>query len=245
MKITFLGTRGYIKLQNKSHKMHTATIFSYKNKSVLVDFGENWIDKREILDGVDNIVLTHAHKDHAYGLEKGVFCPVYAKAATWGLIKHFPIEKKYRKVIKKQKPFKVSNMVFEPFEVEHSLLCPAIGFKITAGSIKVFYVPDVLWIKNREEAFSDISVYIGDGATISRNMVRRDKKSNKIFGHANIKTQLTWCNKESVEKMIVTHCGSDIVKIGDRKAKEKIQKLADEKGVEVTIAYDAMEVILR
>jgi hypothetical protein len=43
--------------------------------------------------------------------------------------------------------------------------------------------------------------------------------------------------------MIITHCGSDIVK-NEKKAKKLIENIAIKKEVEFEIAYDGMEISL-
>ena len=128
-------------------------------------------------------------------------------------------------------------MQFEAFTLLHSIRAPAVGYRITAGKSKIFYAPDVAWIEDMDEAFKKIALYIGDGATITRNMIRKNKKTGEIFGHANIRQQLTWCHKMNVPKMIVTHCGSDIVS-HEKQAEKKIFLLAKERAVKVEIAYD-------
>ena len=65
--------------------------------------------------------------------------------------------------------------------MEHSTRAPAVGYRMTAGEVAIFYVPDVVWIHAREEALSGCKVYVGDGATLTRSMVR---KSGDTLTHA-------------------------------------------------------------
>lgn len=74
-------------------------------------------------------------------------------------------------------------------------------------------------------------------------MVR--KEGDRLFGHVPIRTQLTWCRKEGVPKMIVSHCGSGIVTGEDTGVLEEIRAFARERGVEVEVAYDGMAVVVR
>lgn len=238
MKLKFLGTKGFIKIKSKKHINHTSLLITQNRKKVMIDCGISFLDKLKKIKP-HYIVITHAHPDHAFGLKNGINVPVYATKKTWELLKDFPIDKKYKKIIKPNKKKIIENISFEAFEVQHSIKAPAVGYKITFNKKSFFYVPDVLWIENRKKAFKNISFYIGDGATISRNMVRKDKKTNLIYGHANISSELTWCQKENVKKMIITHLGTDIVK-DEKQAKEKIKKIAKKKGVDFKIAYDGM-----
>ncbi|NGX63318.1 MAG: Ribonuclease BN [Candidatus Anoxychlamydiales bacterium] len=242
MKLKFLGTRGYIEPKNRRHNNHTSLMIIQNSKKIMIDCGETFKNKLKKIKP-DHIVITHAHPDHAFGLEKGAFCPVWATKTTWKLIDHFPIDKKFRKIIYPRKKQKIANVTFEAFKVEHSIKAPAVGYRISYKKKAFFYVPDVLWIIDRKAAFKNIIFYIGDGATIQRVMVRKDKKTNQIYGHANIRQQLTWCRKEKVKKMIITHLGSDVVK-NEKKAKKIIERLAIDREVDFEIAFDRKEIDL-
>jgi hypothetical protein len=126
--------------------------------------------------------------------------------------------------------------------VEHSLKAPAVGFKIKAGRRRIFYAPDLVYIYERSRAFKDVDVYIGDGATIERSFVR--KRENNLIGHTPIRTQLSWCQKENVNRALITHCGSEIVKGDERRLGARLRRLANERNVSVRIAYDGMKTIL-
>jgi glyoxylase-like metal-dependent hydrolase (beta-lactamase superfamily II) len=56
----------------------------------MVDCGADWLNAINSVSPTA-IVLTHAHSDHAFGLAKGVSCPVYATDDTWSAISRFPI----------------------------------------------------------------------------------------------------------------------------------------------------------
>lgn len=204
----------------------------------MVDCGTSWLGHIHKVRP-HHIVLTHAHPDHAYGLKNGAPCPVWATKITWDIIDKFPIPKKQRHVITPRKKRRIGGIQFEAFEVLHSIHCPAVGYRITQGKNRLFYVPDVAWIEDIEEAFKGIRVYIGDGATITRPMIRKSKETDEIFGHATVRQQLTWCEKQDVPEMIITHCGSAIV-TGHKKAEKQITKLAEERNVLARIAYDGM-----
>jgi phosphoribosyl 1,2-cyclic phosphodiesterase len=190
---------------------------------------------------LEAVVITHAHPDHAWGLKEGVDCPVYATEAAWEDMENFPVED--RRIVAPREPFEVRGITFEAFPVDHSTRCPAVGYRVTAGEVSVFYVPDLVWIRDRAEAMQGCRRYIGDGACVTRSMVR--KKGDALIGHVPVRNQLTWCKKEGVRKMIVTHCGSDIVAHDERTVGAKLRRLARERGVEVEIACDGREKVLR
>jgi ribonuclease BN (tRNA processing enzyme) len=242
MKLKFLGTRGYIEAKTKRHTNHASLLIIHKSKKIMIDCGETYLKKLKNIKP-DHIVITHAHPDHAFGLKKATNCFVWATKESWKKLKEFPIKKKYQKLINIRKKKKIEGITFEAFKVIHSIKAPAVGYRISYEKKVFFYVPDVVWIEDRKKAFKNILFYIGDGATIQRNMIRKDKISNELFGHANIRQQLTWCQKEGVKKMIITHLGSDVVK-NEKKATLIIENLASQKKIKVVIAYDGMEINL-
>jgi phosphoribosyl 1,2-cyclic phosphodiesterase len=121
MEITFLGTRGGIKIKSQKHLRHTITMFEFGRKRILIDTGLDWLKKIKKFD-VDGILITHAHSDHVGGLKNGAPCPVYATQEVWNEIDNWPIEHKV--VIKEYEMFNVGQFHIEPFAVEHSLRAP-------------------------------------------------------------------------------------------------------------------------
>lgn len=240
MKLTFLGTRGNIEARTQRHRMHTSMLVTYYGKSVMLDCGEDWLGNLHDLN-MQAIVITHAHPDHTFGLKDGAPCPVYATDESWENMDDYTIKKRCY-IVPRQK-VQIAGIGFEAFSVDHSTKSPAVGYRITAGRRVVFYVPDVVYIHNRSDALSGIDLYIGDGATLIESMVR--KPDDELIGHASVRTQLTWCQKEGVPKMLITHCGSQIVEGDERELGAELRQMADERGVEVDIAYDSKEVILR
>src|SRR5881394_1544407 len=138
MKLTFLGTRGEIEARTRRHRMHSSLLVSYREGNVMIDCGLDWLGKFERLRP-SAIVLTHAHPDHAWGLKNGAPCPVWATEPTWELIHKYPI--KDRHVVRPRQPFEVFGLRFEAFPVEHSVRCPAVGYRISAGKRSTFYAP--------------------------------------------------------------------------------------------------------
>ena len=238
MKIIFLGTRGYIDAKTKWHRRHTATIIMYKKKHVLIDCGIDWLNLIGKKIAPDAIIITHAHPDHAFGLKQGSPCPVYAPRVCWRGMKKFPIEDK--RMIAQRKPITICGITFEAFSVEHSILAPAFGYRISAGKSIIFYVPDLIKIKQQRAALKNINLYIGDGAAITKPIVRQ--KNGVLFGHTTIRAQLGWCEKEKVKRAIFTHCGSAIVKSDKRVVDRIVRELGDERSVEASIAYDGLTV---
>lgn len=253
MKLEFLGTRGYIEPSNDRHRRHSCLLVSYYGRRVLIDAGEDWAGRLEALSP-DAIVITHAHPDHCFALKQGAPCTVWASEASWDGMRDFDISENEKRQMPEREPVTVldaprsnsGGIVFEAFPVEHSTRAPAVGYRVTAGGVCIFYVPDVVYIEDRAEALHGVDVYIGDGATIDKGHLVRRTKDGALVGHTPFRTQLTWCQKEGVPRAIVTHCGSQIVNGDERTLMATLRDLAEERGgVEVEIAHDGMELVLR
>lgn len=245
MKLTFLGTKGYIEPESRRHRMHTALLVSYLGRRVMVDCGSTWQGKIGQINP-HAIVLTHFHPDHVSGLTGGerIFCPVYASRQAWEKAQDpEAFTDIHKKTLLPEISETIMGMKFTAFPVLHSTRAPAVGYRITAGRVTIFFVPDVVYIEQRKQAMKNVRLYIGDGASLTRSLVR--KSGHTLIGHTPVRTQLTWCAKENVPEMIVTHCGAQIVSGDERKLGAKLRKMAAERGVKVSIAHDGMEKILR
>ena len=240
MKLTFLGTRGEIEARTRRHRRHTSLLVEYHRRRVMIDCGTDW---RGRLDEVrpHAIVLTHAHPDHASGLADGAPCGVWATRDTWDAIDDYPI--RMRRRIDAQQPETIEGVRFLAFTVEHSIRCPAVGYRIAAGRATLWYAPDLVYIHQRSEALRSVDLYIGDGATLQRSLVRR--QGNRLTGHTPMRTQLTWCEKEGIAEAIITHCGREIVEGDERRIRRQVREWGRQRGVAARIAFHGMQRILR
>jgi hypothetical protein len=66
---------------------------------------------------------------------------------------------------------------FKAYPVQHSVRAPAVGYRVSAKGARFFYVPDVAGLPDAPNTLRGISVYIGDGATMTRSMVRKKNGS--------------------------------------------------------------------
>jgi phosphoribosyl 1,2-cyclic phosphodiesterase len=239
MKLTFIGTRGEIDARTRQHRMDTSLLVSCRAANVMIDYGLDWLGKLKRVNP-SAIVLTHAHPDHAWGLKRGAPCPVYATEETWQELSHYTIN--HRHMIKERVPRKISGITFEAFPVEHSILSPTVGYRVSAGRACIFYAPDLIFIHERAAALKDVQIYIGDGATVTRSFIR--KRGKALIGHSPVRTQLTWCQKDGVSRAIITHCGSEIETGDERKISQLISAMSKERGVDTRLAYDGMKLTL-
>ncbi len=239
MRLIFLGTRANIEIRNRRHRRHSALMLEHAGRRVMIDCGADWRGRVMKL-APDAIVLTHAHPDHAWGLADGAPCPVHATEESWQTLADYPIRE--RRLVAPRTPFTVEGISFEAFPVDHSLRCPAVGYRISLDSVALFYVPDVVAIRERSAALDGVALFIGDGATITRPLVRRH--GDNLFGHTTIRSQLGWCQKEGVPRALFTHCGTEIVAGDERRLGAVIRAMARERGVEARIAYDGFTLTL-
>src|SRR5581483_10161522 len=130
-QLTFLGTRGEIEARTDRHRMHTSLMIEAEGKRIMIDCGLDWLGKVYELKP-DALLLTHAHKDHAWGLREGAPCPVYAPERTWKTLENCWIQKPVTIPLKSS--FESLGTRFIAFPVDHSINCPAVGYKIKLGA---------------------------------------------------------------------------------------------------------------
>lgn len=238
MKITFLGTRANIDVRSRAHKRHSSLLVETGRGRIMLDCGADWIDGVHHI-APDAILITHAHPDHAAGLSAGAPCPVYATGETQRLLAHYPV--KTWRTVTTARASNICGVRVRTFPVVHSLLAPAVAFRVESPGKAVLYCPDVVSILDAEAALKGVSLYIGDGSSIVRPLVRR--RGDALFGHTTIRAQIGWCAKAGVPAAIFTHCGQAILK-DPRPAAARVAAMAREKGVRARIARDGMRLAL-
>lgn len=238
MTLRFLGTRGDIDVRTRRHYRHTSTLVSHHRARVMIDCGTDWLRDVHRL-APDAIVVTHAHPDHVDGLRNGSPCPVYAPSAVWQAIAPWPVDERHR--LASRAPVDICGIRFEAYPLDHSVIAPAVGYRITAGRKTIFYAPDVLRIRHTRAALKNVDLYVGDGATIERPIVRNERRRRVAVGHASIATQLDWCERIGVRRAIFTHCGRAIV-AGPTGIEKRIGELGRAHHVEATVADDGLRV---
>jgi hypothetical protein len=104
----------------------------------------------------------------------------------------------------------------------------------------VFYVPDVAAIPEPSRVLASVDIFIGDGATVLRSLLRR--RGTVLIGHASIASQLKWRHEAGVHRAILTHCGSQIVAGDEQKAVAKVRELGEHFTIDAGLAYDGRRI---
>jgi hypothetical protein len=184
--------------------MHSCVILGDR---VLIDCGADCLGKLKRLRP-RAIVLAHAHPDHAGGLKHGAPCPVYATAETWHRFETISDPR-----ARDDHPAKASQNwqphlrgLFGPALID----CPGRWLSHHVRRRCYIYVPDLVSTQERHEVRTGIQLYVGDGSSLIRPMLRR--RHGALIGHASVRDQLDWCRDEGVSRAVITHCGSQIVK---------------------------------
>jgi glyoxylase-like metal-dependent hydrolase (beta-lactamase superfamily II) len=239
VEVTFLGTRGEIDATSHGHRRHSALLIAQNSARIMIDCGADWLRRLSAI-APTAIVLTHAHRDHAGGLAEGARCPVYATRQTLRLIRHFPIADP--REIPLRRAVMIGGVKFEAYPVQHSVRAPSVGYRVLAGDVSFFYLPDVAKLPHPAATLHDVYVYIGDGATLKRPIIRRQRKI--LVGHAPITTQLEWCDRAHVQHAIFTHCGSQIVRGDGRSLGATLRSLGRKHGIDARFARDNDRLLL-
>lgn len=225
MKLTFFGTKGYVEEHSPTHFGHSTFTIEYRGFRLLCDFGEN---RKGLLREIrpDAIFVSHAHPDHAWGLDEGTEAPVYASEATHEILKNFPIPN--REVLSPGAPAHIGPFRLTAIPVAHSVRCPCTAARIEAGKKILVYSGDIVSFDEPGRALGGASLYVGDGSTLRGSLVRRHK-SGALIGHTTVRAQLGWLAKAGVTRAIFSHFGKGPIEMGDAELRKEIAALAAER----------------
>ena len=239
MRLHFYGTKGYVEEQSRLHRGHSAWTLEVGGFRLLCDFGQN---RKGLLSKIapDAIFVSHAHPDHAWGLEEGTSVPVWASAVTHEITKDLPVAQ--RVVLEPGRGFRVGPLTLTAFPVVHSVRCPGVAARIETPEGVVVYSGDVVSIEDAASALAGASLYVGDGSTLKGTLVRRHQ-SGTLIGHTTVRAQLGWLGKYDVPRAIFSHFGKGPIEMGEKALRDALRDLAADKapGCEVSPARDGLE----
>jgi len=233
MEIITYGTKGEVEENFDGHRRTSATLYEVEGRRLLIDFGRDLTveDFRKL--NPSYVLISHSHPDHIFGLRK-LFsvCPIYVSEDTYeemGKSREFYKGLLGLRVMKDS--FKLEPFSIRIFDVEHSVVAPAVAIRISDGKTTVLHATDVAWMPL--DPLEEVDVYVGDGSYLTEpTNIRRAEDG--LIGHASIKRQLEWCRKAGVNKAIFTHFG-----IWKKDEKPKLAaQLSKEFGVNVHLSRD-------
>jgi ribonuclease BN (tRNA processing enzyme) len=236
VRLHFYGTKGYVEESSPAHAGHSAFTIEADGFRLLCDFGEN---RKGLLKKVrpDAIFVSHAHPDHAWGLEEGTDAPLYASEITQALTDKYRVGKRVvlepgRRV--RMGPFRVTG-----FPVVHSVRCPCMAARLEISGRVLVYSGDIVAFGRAEDAMDGASIYVGDGSTLKGSLVRRHP-SGALIGHTTVRAQLGWLGKSGVPRAVFSHFGKGPIEMGEEELREALLDLASERapGCEVSAARD-------
>lgn len=227
MKIKILGTRANISTSAAIHTKHTGILI---DDMIMFDVGE----RDFLLEKPGYIFITHLHPDHAFfqhpanGLVPASL-PVYAPQNS--------NKAKTIKVVDENIMLHINGYRIIPVPVIHSLKVKSLGYIIENNFKRIFFSGDVAWIdKKYRNKFGKFDLVITEGSFYRKGgMIRRDKKSKKIFGHNGI-PDLVKMFKPYTQHIVIIHLGKWFMK-DVQKGEEKIRQLGTENFI-VEAAYD-------
>jgi len=229
MDITILGTRGEIPASSPYHARHSGVLI---DSGLMLDVGEKEFLNRR----AETILITHLHPDHAFFVrdpeETDIDIPMYAPEA-W--------QKSGIRVKRFEGSGRFAGYDIQTVPTIHSLKVKSHGFIIESGGARIFYSGDLIWItKKYQSRLGKLDLVITEGSFIRQGgMVRRDRESGRIYGHAGIR-RLVRMFKEYTDRIVLVHFGSWLYK-DIREARKRIRKMSREEKVDLQIGYDGMK----
>jgi ribonuclease BN (tRNA processing enzyme) len=240
VRIHFYGTKGYVEERSRAHSGHSAFTLESDGFRLLCDFGAN---RKGLLGKIrpDAIFVSHAHPDHARGLEEGTDAPVHASAITHEITKDLPVAR--RVTLEPGRPVAAGPFRITAFPVVHSVRCPCVAARIEFPDGLLVYSGDVVAFEDPETALSGAGLYIGDGSTLMGSLVRRHP-GGALIGHTTVRAQLGWLERYGVRRAIFSHFGKGPIEMGDPALKEALKILGAEKapGCRVEPARDGLTI---
>jgi ribonuclease BN (tRNA processing enzyme) len=242
MRLHFYGTKGYVEEKSRAHSGHSAFTVEAEAFRLLCDFGQN---RKGLIEKIrpDAIFVSHAHPDHAWGLEEGTDVPVHASAITHEITKDLPIGK--RVTLLPEAAVVVGPFRLTAFPVVHSIRCPCVAVRIESPDLVLVYSGDIIAFERPETALSGADLYIGDGSTLKGSLVRRHP-TGALMGHTTVRAQLGWLGKYGIRRAIFSHFGKGPIEMGEPALGKALAELAQEKapGCRVGAAQDGLELDL-
>ena len=230
LQIKVLGTRGEINPSIQYHSHHSGVLL---NKEILLDLGE----KEFLKHHPTHILITHLHPDHAYFVRKNQHNdiqfqkPIYAPEK---LNDHPEI----KQIIDQ---FTINSYKIVPIPTHHSKKVKSVAYLIQHKKQRILYTGDLIWInKNYHPLLHDLDLVITEASFIRKmGMVRRDKETGQLYGHAGI-PRLVRLFKKFTSSILFTHFGEWFYE-NIPQARKQLYDLGKKHEINVIVGYDGLE----
>lgn len=229
LKITFYGTRGFVKEKSRFHRYNQSVLFEVEGKKLLVDYGQENQNNFEKIKP-DYFLLTHAHPDHCLGLttlKEPV--KIYGSKETKRVLKEkYQINVDKFKVLKPYQKTKLGPFQITKIPVVHSVIAPASAFIIGYRDVTILIATDLAFFPSsfktylrQQPKLFDLAII--DGSSIDRDLIRKRKTDGKLYGHA-ATLKIISALKNFVKYFIVSHLGSQAILKGRLWVRKRISE---------------------
>lgn len=229
MKLQLLGTRGEIIPSSPPHEGHSGVLV---DKKLLLDLGE----QEYLKYNPHFIFITHLHPDHAYFVRD--------KSLTLDNTNIYLPEKCSQLPNAKVliSPMQLGEYKITPIPTRHSLKVKSQAYLIEKNQERILYTGDLISIDERyHPLIQKLDAVITEASFIrASGLIKKDELTGQVYGHAGIPDLLSFFSKLT-SRIVLVHFGSWFYK-DKKEAIQKIQTLAKENAVEVTVGHDGLRV---
>lgn len=227
------------KPKSKSRRTRSSIVLVWHKKNILIDCGPDFLEqiKRERIDAVDAVLLTHGHADAAGGLKKltaaGYALKLFSEEQTLKYLKRVYGKLLPNRIIKPSRSLKIFGLKIIPFRVKHALrekTFPTLGFKIGP----LVYASDVSSIpKSSERYFKNARALFLDGAMWL---------GTKMIWHLSVEQAISFAKKFHAKKLYLTQIGHNYPphKIAQKEINSYCRK--NKIKFPVILAYDGLKI---
>jgi ribonuclease BN (tRNA processing enzyme) len=188
--------------------------------------------------GPDNIVFTHLHPDHAFFVRD----PENAPDIDIPMFGPEPYRRGGVRVLKLRGSGRFGSHWIRTVPTIHSQKVESQAIIVSGGGKRLLYTGDLIWIRKWYHRYlKNLDLVITEASFVRESgMVRRDRKTGNIYGHAGLPRQIDTFARFA-DHIVLVHFGSWFYR--DMEAgRRKIGEMARRKGVTITVGYDGKEI---
>lgn len=225
MQLQILGTRGEIDESLPRHRKHSGVLI---DETLLLDLGE----RQYVNLHPKWILITHLHPDHAYFVRKGSEEKLVTNAVV------FAPEKTTEETRVLSRKIRLGPYQITPIPTHHSKYVRSQAYLIEKNGRSILYTGDLISIDQKyRPLFAKVDLVVTDGSFLREGgMVRKDKETNRLYGHAGI-PNLIRLFRPYAKEILFVHFGAWFFK--DLKAsRQKLLCLSRKYDIPILVGYD-------